>query len=67
MPTYSKTRWWSQWEVMYLMLHFGDIECFINNVELGSTTTHSHLLKILHNSFVNSFIRGSKSEDYVEP
>ena len=47
MASYSKTRWWSRWEVMHqLMLQFGDVEPFRTRVDV-STSTRSQLLTIL--------------------
>uniref|UniRef100_A0A1X7U381 DUF4371 domain-containing protein n=1 Tax=Amphimedon queenslandica TaxID=400682 RepID=A0A1X7U381_AMPQE len=41
MKSYSKTRWWSRWEVMEQMLtHFNDIPLFLGNEEVTSVTAN---------------------------
>ena len=46
-PSYSATRWWSQFEVIsQLMKAFGDVEPFLANTDLPSVTT-GKLLEIL--------------------
>ena len=51
MATYSKTRWWSQWEVMHQVLQqFGDVEPFLHNNEDVGPSTRGKLLEILSNS-----------------
>ena len=49
--TFSKTRWWSRWEVMYqLFLQFGDLlPFFTNNVDIGPSL-HPKLLEILNDT-----------------
>ena len=50
MASFSKTRWWSRWEVLHqLMLQFGDVESFLTRVDVG-TSTRSQLLTILQNT-----------------
>ena len=50
MATFSKTRWWSRWEVMHqLMVQFGDVEPFLTNTDVGAATS-SHLLNMLQNT-----------------
>ena len=50
MASYSKTRWWSRWEVMrQIMLQFGDVEPFLSTQEVGDAT-RSKLLDIIHDS-----------------
>ena len=40
MQSYSKTRWWSRWEVMHLITQqFGDVEAFLRNDEVSSATS----------------------------
>lgn len=38
MASFSKTQWWSRWEVLnQLLVQFGDVELFIlNNSDIGS-------------------------------
>ena len=51
MATYSKTRWWSHWEVLYqIMVQFGDVEHFLTNVDVGAAATHSQLLNIVQDA-----------------
>ena len=49
MASYSKTRWWSKWEIFHqLMVQFGDLEPFLSaHPEIGPTL-RSKLLDILH-------------------
>ena len=47
MQSYSKTRWWSRFEVMHqVMLQFGDVEGFLRNDDVSSVTS-SKLLDIM--------------------
>ena len=51
MASFSKTRWWSRWEVMHqIMVQFGDVVPFLTNADLGSPATCSHLLEIVQNT-----------------
>ena len=51
MASFSKTRWWSQWEVMHqMMVQFGDVMPFLTNADLGSSVTHSNLLAMVQNT-----------------
>lgn len=51
MATYSKTRWWSHWEVLHqIMVQFGDVEHFLTNVHVGAAVTHSQLLNIVQDA-----------------
>ena len=49
MASYSKTRWWSKWEIFHqLMVHFGDLEPFLSaHPEIGPSLKLK-LLGILH-------------------
>ena len=49
MASYSKTRWWSKWEIFHqLVVQFGDIEPFLSaHPEIGPSL-RSKLLDILH-------------------
>lgn len=49
MASYSKTRWWSKWEILHqIMVQFGDIEPFlIANDDIGPSL-RPKLLDILH-------------------
>ena len=48
MPTYSKTRWWSKWELMSQVLQqFGDIQPFLEDNVNISPATRAKLLEIL--------------------
>lgn len=50
MKTYSKTRWWSKWEVMHQLLQqFGDVTPFLNEHCDSSLATRRHLMEILTN------------------
>lgn len=41
MPTYSKTRWWSKWEIMsQVLVQFGDILPFLQQNPDVSPATH---------------------------
>ena len=43
MASFSKTRWWSWWEVMHqIMVQFGDVMPFLTNADLGSSVTRSN-------------------------
>ena len=55
--TYSKTRWWSRWEVMYqLFLMFEDVRSFLmNNADIGPACRHK-LLEILNDPQQNSLL-----------
>ena len=47
MASYSKTRWWSRWEVMHQILQqFGDVEPFLRATSVSPSTCNK-LLKIL--------------------
>lgn len=36
MPTLSKTRWWSRWEILnQLLIQFGDVELLLQTSEVG--------------------------------
>ena len=49
MATYSKTRWWSRWEIMQQVLEqFGDVEPFLQDNADVSAATRAKLLEILH-------------------
>ena len=51
MASFSKTRWWSRWEVMHqIMVQFGDVVPFRTNADLGSPATCSHLLEIVQST-----------------
>ena len=51
MATYSKTRWWSGWEVMnQVFQQFGDVEPFLQNNEDVGPSTWGKLMEILSNS-----------------
>ncbi len=51
MASFSKTRWWSRWEVMHqIMVQFGDVMPFLTSDDLGSSATRSHLLAIMQNT-----------------
>ena len=50
MASYSKTRWWSKWEILHqnIMMQFGDIEPFlIANADIGPSL-RPKLLDLLH-------------------
>ena len=49
MPTFSKTRWWSRWEVLHhIMLLFGDVELFLTkNSDIG-LSLRPKLFDMLH-------------------
>ena len=48
--TYSKTRWWSKWEIMHqVLVQFGDVQAFLLQNEDISPVTHPKLLEILCN------------------
>ena len=49
MPTFSKTRWWSRWEVLHhIMLLFGDVKPFLTkNSDIGPSL-RPKLLDMLH-------------------
>ena len=50
MPTYSKTRWWSKWEIMSrVLVQFGDVQPFLHHNSDVSPATHSKLLDLLSN------------------
>ena len=50
MSTYSKTRWWSRWEVMnQVLLQFGHVEPFLQRNEDIGPATRTKLLEILSN------------------
>ena len=55
LASYSKTRWWSKWEILHqIMLQFGDIEPFLTvNTDIGPSLRP----KMLQNNSL---------EDYVE-
>ena len=58
MASFSKTRWWSRWEVMYqIMVQFGDVLPFLTNADLGSTVTRSNLLAMVQNTQQHQFLR----------
>ena len=47
MQSYSKTRWWSRFEVMHqVMVQFGDVEGFLRNEDVFSVTS-SKLLELM--------------------
>ena len=47
--TCNNTRWWSLWEVQnHLLLHFGDVESFLQDLE-ACPAARQHLLDVLHN------------------
>ena len=51
--TYSKTRWWSKWEVMKQVLeYFGDVVPFLREIEQDdlAPTTRGQLLNIFRNA-----------------
>ena len=51
MATYSKTRWWSHWEVLHqIMVQFGDVEHYLTNVDVGAAVTHSQLLTLIQDA-----------------
>ena len=57
MASFSKTRWWSRWEVMYqIIVQFGDAVPFLTNADLGSTVTRSNLLAIVQNTQQYQFL-----------
>ena len=48
MASYSKTRWWSRWELMnQVMVQFAFIEPFLQNNEDIGPATRAKLLEIL--------------------
>ena len=50
MATYSKTRWWSKWEIMHqVLVQFGDVQAFLLQNEDISPATRPKLLEILRN------------------
>ena len=56
--TYSKTRWWSRWEVMHqLFLMFEDVRLFLmNNADIGPACRRK-LLQILNDPQQNSLLQ----------
>ena len=47
MASYSKTHWWSRWEVQHQVLQqFGDVESFLREHDV-SPATHTKLLDSL--------------------
>lgn len=47
MASYSKTHWWSRWEVQHQVLQqFGDVESFLREHDI-SPATHTKLLDSL--------------------
>ncbi len=49
MPTYSKTRWWSKWEIMrQILVQFGDVQAFLQQNEDISPATRPKLLEVLN-------------------
>ena len=56
--SYSPTRWWSKWEVIFsLMASFGDVAPVLESNPKVSPTTNQKLLKMLHNPSTKSFIQ----------
>ena len=49
MASYSKTRWWSKWEILHqIMVQFGDIEPFLTVSTNIGPSLRPKMLDILH-------------------
>ena len=57
MPTLSKTRWWSRWEILHqLLVQFGDVQLFLQNNDVGPGI-RPKLLEILTDTQKQSQLR----------
>ena len=58
MAPYSKTRWWSRWEVYHqVLVQFGDVTPFLEKHDEIAPTTRMKLLKLSHDGKKKAFLQ----------